>query len=115
MRLSSNTSLKMLIMPHLKRPVGRPPRGGVQVCLAYNLLHMIRDIAFRGESVKPSIDSIIRRLVKVGARVCTMHEGGMSMLRRLFPLPDTIVSCSPDAHRVRLRNESTNNKEVVRP
>jgi hypothetical protein len=38
-------------------------------CLAYNLLHMIRDTAFWGESVKPSIDSIIRRLVKVGARV----------------------------------------------
>ena len=38
-------------------------------CLAYNLLHMIRDAAFWGESVKPSIDSIIRRLVKVGARV----------------------------------------------
>ena len=38
-------------------------------CLAYNLLHMIRDVAFWGESIKPSIDSIIRRLVKVGARV----------------------------------------------
>jgi hypothetical protein len=38
-------------------------------CLAYNLLHMIRDAAFWGESVKLSIDSIIRRLVKVGARV----------------------------------------------
>jgi hypothetical protein len=30
---------------------------------------MIRDAAFWGESAKPSIDSIIRRLVKVGARV----------------------------------------------
>ena len=38
-------------------------------CLAYNLLHMIRDTAFWGENVKPSIDSIIRRMVKVGARV----------------------------------------------
>ena len=38
-------------------------------CLAYNLLHMIRDAAFWGESVKPSIDSIIKRLVKVGTRV----------------------------------------------
>ncbi len=38
-------------------------------CLAYNLLHMIRDSAFWGERVKPSLDSIIRRLVKVGARV----------------------------------------------
>jgi len=38
-------------------------------CLAYNLLHMIRDSAFWGERVKPSIESIIRRLVKVGTRV----------------------------------------------
>jgi hypothetical protein len=30
---------------------------------------MIRDTAFWGQSVRPSIDSIIRRLVKVGARV----------------------------------------------
>jgi len=30
---------------------------------------MIRDTAFWGEKVKPSIDSIIRRLVKVVARV----------------------------------------------
>jgi hypothetical protein len=30
---------------------------------------MIRDAASRGESVKPSIVSIVRRLVKVGARV----------------------------------------------
>jgi len=33
------------------------------------LLHMIRDTAFWGESTKPSIDPIIRRLVKVGTRV----------------------------------------------
>ncbi len=38
-------------------------------CLAYNLLHMIRDTAVWGESVKPSIEFIIRRLIKVGARV----------------------------------------------
>jgi hypothetical protein len=33
------------------------------------LLHMIRDAAFWGESIKLPIYSIIRRLVKVGARV----------------------------------------------
>ncbi len=42
--------------------------------LACNLLHMTRDTAFWGESVRPSIDSIIRRLVKVGARV--VHHAG---------------------------------------
>ena len=156
-RLPANNSLKKIILPHLKRPAGRPPKGGVQVkviefqyqaekwnkprrvvgkiewhvgelfprvgfivtnsnmeaqrvitvyngraeienrikegkntlrwdktschrfaanqarllvgCLAYNLLHMIRDTAFRGEGIKPSIESIIGRLVKVGARV----------------------------------------------
>ena len=30
-RISANNSLKRLIKPHLKRPVGRPPKGGVQV------------------------------------------------------------------------------------
>ena len=38
-------------------------------CLAYKLLHMIQDTAFWGENVKPSVESIIRRLVKVGAKV----------------------------------------------
>jgi hypothetical protein len=144
-RLPSNNSLKRHILPHLKHPVGRPPRGGIQVrviefhyqaerwnkprrvvckiewhvgelfprtgfivtnsnieahtvvtiyngraeienrikegkntlrwdkpschrfaanqarllvgCLAYNLLHMVRDTAFWGESVKPSVDT----------------------------------------------------------
>jgi len=37
--------------------------------IAYNLLHIIRDAAFFGEKVRPSIDGIIRRLVKVGAKV----------------------------------------------
>jgi hypothetical protein len=30
-RLPANNSLKKLIQPHLKRPTGRPPKGGVQV------------------------------------------------------------------------------------
>jgi IS4 transposase len=38
-------------------------------CLAYNLLHLIRDAAFWGEKVRPSIDWIITRLIKVGAKV----------------------------------------------
>jgi hypothetical protein len=173
-RLSSNSSLKRHIMPHLKRPVGRPPKGGVQLrviefnyqaeswnklrrvvckiewhvgelfprvgfivtnsnleahkvitiyngraeienrikegkntlrwdktschsfaanqarllvgCLAYNLLHMIRDAAFWGESVKPSIDSIIRRLVKVGARVVYHARRWYVHVASAFPL-----------------------------
>jgi hypothetical protein len=38
-------------------------------CLAYNLLHLIRDAAFWGEKLRPSIDWIITRLIKVGAKV----------------------------------------------
>ncbi len=38
-------------------------------CIAYDLLHMIRDAAFRGRSIKPSVGSIIKGLVMVGARV----------------------------------------------
>jgi len=173
-RLSSNNSLKRHILPHLRRPVGRPPKSGVHVrviefqyqaekwnkprrvvckiewhvgelfprvgfivtnwnleahkvvtiyngraeienrikegkntlrwdktschrfaanqarllvgCLAYNLLHMIRDTAFWGEKVKPSIDSIIRRLVKVGARVVYHARRWRVHVASAFPL-----------------------------
>jgi hypothetical protein len=43
-------------------------------CHAHNLLHLIRDAGFWGEKVRPSIDWVIRRLVKVGARV-VYHAG----------------------------------------
>ena len=55
-------------------------------CLAYNLLHMIRDAAFRGENVKPSIESIIRRLVKVGARVVYHARKWHVHVASAFPL-----------------------------
>jgi hypothetical protein len=56
---------------------------------------MIRDKAFRGESVKPSIDSIVRRLVKVGARVDYhtsrsvgyVHVGSAFPLTRYYRIP----------------------------
>ena len=37
--------------------------------LAYNLLHMIRQFYVWREEVKRSIDWLIKRLIKVGARV----------------------------------------------
>ena len=55
-------------------------------CLAYNLLHMIRDTAFWGEKVKPSIDSIIRRLVKVGARLVYHARRWHIHVASAFPL-----------------------------
>jgi hypothetical protein len=55
-------------------------------CLAYNLLHMMRDTAFWGESVKPSMDSIIKRLVKVGARVVYHARRWYVHIASAFPL-----------------------------
>lgn len=37
--------------------------------LAYNLLHLIRQFSVWGEAVKQSIDCLIKRLIKVRARV----------------------------------------------
>ncbi len=37
--------------------------------LAYNLLHMLRQFYLSRELVKPSIGWLIKRLIKVGARV----------------------------------------------
>lgn len=156
-RLTSNSVLQALIEPHLRRPVGRPPRSGIQVklfdlsyqaaswekprrvvckiewhegelfptvgfivtnsklkapkvvkiyngraeienrikegkntlrwdktscqrfeanearlkmgVLAYNLLHMLRQFYIRSEPVKRSIEWVLRRLIKLGARV----------------------------------------------
>jgi hypothetical protein len=67
-------------------------------CLAYNLLHMIRDTAFWGQSVRPSIDAIIRRLVKVGARWSTIPRGAWrySTLLRLILLPGAIAFYAPE-------------------
>jgi len=55
-------------------------------CLAYKLLHMIRDTAFWGEGIKPSIESIIRRLVKVGARVVYQARKWQVHVASAFPL-----------------------------
>lgn len=57
-------------LPSLRRQFKQASFG----CLAYNLLQIIRDPAFGGESVKPSMDFVIRQLVKVGARV-VCHAG----------------------------------------
>jgi len=38
-------------------------------------LGAVRDMAFWGESIKPSIDSIIKRLVRVGARLISDARG----------------------------------------
>jgi len=54
--------------------------------LAFNLLHMIRDAAFWGASVKPSIDSIIRPLTKVGAKAAYHARTWHVHVATAFPL-----------------------------
>jgi hypothetical protein len=49
-------------------------------------LHMIRDTAFWGENVKTSVDSTIRRLVNVGARVGYHVRKWYVHIASVFPL-----------------------------
>jgi hypothetical protein len=41
----------------------------LQMVLAYNLFHMIRQFHVWGEEVKRSREWLVKRLIKVGARV----------------------------------------------
>jgi hypothetical protein len=54
--------------------------------LAYNLLHMIRQFYVWGEEVKRSIDWLIKRLVKVGARVSYHARRWYVHVASAFPL-----------------------------
>jgi hypothetical protein len=173
-RLPANATLNKLLAPHLNRPVGRPPKSGIQVkivdlhyqakswsrprrvvakiewhpgelfprigfvvtnsrlpagkvvkvyngraeienrikegkntlrwdktscqrfeanqarlkmgVLAYNLLHMIRQFYVWDEEVKRSIDWLIKRLIKVGARVSYHARRWYVHVASAFPL-----------------------------
>ncbi len=173
-RLPSNASLERLLGPHLVRPVGRPPKSGIQFktvdllyqarswsrprrivakiewhrgdlfprigfvvtssrlpadkvikvyngraeienrikegkntlrwdktscqsfeanharlqmgVLAYNLLHMIRQFYVWGEEVRRSIDWLIKRLIKVGARISYHARRSYVHVALAFPL-----------------------------
>jgi hypothetical protein len=54
--------------------------------LAYNLLHMIRQFYVWGEEVKRSIDWLIKRLIKVGARVSYHARRCYVHVASAFPL-----------------------------
>ena len=54
--------------------------------LAYNLLHMIRRFYVWGEEVKRSIDWLIKRLIKVGARVSYHARRWYVHVASAFPL-----------------------------
>jgi len=173
-RLPSNQNLEKLIKPHLRRPVGRPPKSGIQVriidfryqaknwnkprrvvckiewhqgelfprsnfivtnsrlprakvvkvyngrgdvenrikegkntlrwdktschrfeanqarllmgVIAYNLLHMLRSFYVIGEGVKRSIEWLIKRLIKVGAKVIYHGRRWHVHVASAFPL-----------------------------
>ena len=105
-RLRENAVLTKLIKPHLQRPVGRPPKSGVQVkyvnleyqagswdrarlkmgFLAYNLLHLIRRFYLWGEDARRSIEWIITRLVKAGARIVYHARRWHVHVASAFPL-----------------------------
>jgi len=54
--------------------------------LAYNLLHMLRKFYIRGEGVRRSIDWLILRLIKVGARVSYHARNWHVHVSTAFPL-----------------------------
>ncbi len=173
-RLPGNQNLQRLIKPHLRRPVGRPPKSGVQVkivdfryqakswtkprrvvckiewhsgelfprvgfivtnsrlakakvvktyngrgdvenrikegkntlrwdktschrfeanqarllmgVIAYNLLHMFRSFYLKGEKVRRSMEWIIKRLIKVGAKVAYHGRRWQVHVASAFPL-----------------------------
>jgi len=54
--------------------------------LAYNLLHMLRQFYVWGEEVKRSMDWLIKRLIKVGARVSYHARRWYVHIASAFPL-----------------------------
>jgi len=54
--------------------------------LAYNLLHMLRQFYLVGEEVKQSMEWLIKRLVKVGARVSYHGRKWQVHVASAFPL-----------------------------
>ncbi|MGO9177318.1 MAG: transposase [Desulfobaccales bacterium] len=62
------------------------PVHGKQECVAYNLLHMIRQFYVWGEEVKRSMEWLIKRLIKVGARVSYHARRWYVHVALAFPL-----------------------------
>jgi hypothetical protein len=54
--------------------------------LAYNLLHMLRQFYLSGEEVKRSMDWLINRLIKVGAKVAYHGRKWQVHVASAFPL-----------------------------
>ena len=54
--------------------------------LAYNLLHMLRQFYLMGEEVKRSMEWLIKRLIKVGAKVAYHGRRWQVHVASAFPL-----------------------------
>lgn len=54
--------------------------------LAYNLLHMLRHLYLVGEKVKWSVEWLIKRLIKVGAKVAYHGRRWQVYVASAFPL-----------------------------
>lgn len=54
--------------------------------LAYNLLHLIREFCLLGEAVRRSMEWLIRRLIKVGAKVAYHARQWHVHITSAFPL-----------------------------
>ena len=62
--------------------------------LAYNLLHMLRQFYVMGEGVRRSVEWLIRRLIKAGARVSYHARKWHVHVASAFPLAITTELCS---------------------
>ena len=54
--------------------------------LAYNLLHMLRQFYLVGEAAKRSMERLIKRLIKVGAKVAYYGRRWQVHVASAFPL-----------------------------
>lgn len=54
--------------------------------VAYNLLHMIRQFYLYGEEVRRSMEWLIRRLIKVGAKIAYHSRRWNVHITSVFPL-----------------------------
>ena len=61
--------------------------------LAYNLLHMLRQFYLMGEEVKRSMEWLIKRLIKMGARVAYHGRRWQVHVASAFPLARVLPSC----------------------
>ena len=59
-----------------------------ELVLAYNLLYLMREFYLGEEEVKRSMDWLIKRLIKVGARVAYYGRGWLVHVASAFPLGD---------------------------